>query len=186
MSSKIVVNRICEYCKKSFEAQTTKTRYCSHLCNQKNYKLLSKKKKIADSEVTTKLNNKSFVEDINLKDFLTVKETSLLLNMSCKTIYRLIQHNELNAYNFAARKTLIRRKDIERYFDSNLSNIDENNDYLKNEINLNNSYTINEAIEKFNISNGALYNIIERFKIPKRKYGKYTLVKKEDLNIIFQ
>jgi excisionase family DNA binding protein len=186
MSSKIVVQRKCEYCKKEFQARTTKTRYCSLVCNQKDYKLIAKKKKIAISDLSTKLNIKSSVEEINVKDFLSVKETSLLLQMSSKTIYRLIQKNELNAYNFSERKTLIRRKDIDAYFDTNLTNNDLNNDYLQNEININNSYTINEAVEKFNISNGALYKIIERFKIPKRKHGKYTLVKKEDLNIIFQ
>jgi len=106
--------------------------------------------------------------------------------MSSKTIYRLIEQKELNAYNFSVRKTLIRRKDIDGYFESNLINPNYINPEKKSEINLNNSYTINEAIEKFNISSGALYNIIKRHNIQKEKNGKYTLVKKEDLNRIFQ
>ena len=126
------------------------------------------------------------IDEVKNKDFLTVKDTSLLLNISTKTLYRLIERKEINAYRFSERKTLIRRKDIESYFDNNLIDVDITSNYLQSEINLSNSYTINEAIEKFNISNGALYNIINRFNIPKRKLGKYTLVKKEDLNIIFQ
>ena len=126
------------------------------------------------------------IDQVKDKDFLTVKDTSLLLNISTKTLYRLIERKEINAYRFSERKTLIRRKDIESHFDNNLIDVDNTNNYLQSEINLSNSYTINEAIEKFNISNGALYNIINRFNIPKRKVGKYTLVKKEDLNIIFQ
>lgn len=186
MSSNISVKRTCSFCNKLFEAKTTKTRYCSHTCNQKDYKRNLKLDKIETSNVETKKNLIGSIIDINSKDFLNVKEVAVLLNMSSKTIYRLIEQKELNAINFSVRKTLIRRKDIDTYFDNNLTKIDNNNDYLLSEINMTNSYTINEAIEKFNISNGALYNIIKRFNIPKKKIGKHTLVKKEDLNLIFQ
>ena len=186
MSSNIIVKRICDYCKNAFDAKTTKTKYCSHICNSRGYKLNQKLKKIETSDTETKSKVSNYVVDVNSKDFLTVNEASTLLNMSSKTVYRLIEQNELNAFNFSVRKTLIRRKDIESYFDNNLISADYINPNRENEINLNNSYTINEAIEKFNISNGALYNIIKRFNIPKRKLGKYTLVRKEDLNIIFQ
>lgn len=186
MSSNIVVKRICDYCKNAFDAKTTKTKYCSHICNSRGYKLNQKMKKIETSDAETKSKVSNYVGDVNSKDFLTVKEASTLLNMSSKTVYRLIEQNVLKAFNFSVRKTLIRRKDIESYFDNNLIEFDNTNNYLQNDINLSNSYTINEAIEKFNISNGALYNIINRFNIPKRKLGKYTLVRKEDLNIIFQ
>ena len=186
MSSNIVVKRSCDFCKKLFEAKTTKTRYCSHLCNQRDYKKNLKLNKIEKTNTETKLNVLGSIIDINSKDFLTVKEAAVLLNMSSKTVYRLIEQNELNAINFSVRKTIIRRKDIETYFDNNLTTIDQSNKYLQNDITLTNSYTINEAVAKFNISNGALYNLIKRFNIPKKKVGNYTLVKKEDLNIIFQ
>lgn len=186
MSSNIIVKRICDYCKNAFDAKTTKTKYCSHICNSRGYKLNQKLKKIETSDTETKSKASNYVMDVNSKDFLTVNEASKLLNMSTKTVYRLIEQNELNAFNFSVRKTLIRRKDIESYFDNNLISVDYINPNTEDEINLNNSYTINEAIEKFNISNGALYNIIKRFNIPKRKLGKHTLVKKEDLNTIFQ
>ena len=186
MSSNIIVKRTCGFCKKLFDAKTTKTRYCSPSCNKKDYKRNLKLDKIEKSNTETKLKVIGSIIDINSKDFLTVKEVAVLLNMSSKTVYRLIELKELNAVNFSVRKTLIRRKDIDTYFDNNLNNIDDNNYYLQSEINLTNSYTITEALEKFNISNGALYNIIKRFNIPKKKIGKYTLVKKDDLNIIFQ
>lgn len=186
MSSNITVNRICNFCKKTFEAKTTKTRYCSHTCNRKDYKQNLKLGKIENSNEETKLKLNGPVIDVNSKDFLTVKEVAILLNMSSKTVYRLIEQKELNAINFSKRKTVVRRKDIDAYFDNNLIKIECNNDNSLDDINLANSYTINEAIEKFNVSNGALYNIIKRFNIPKKQIGKYTLIKKEDLNIIFQ
>lgn len=193
MSSNLRINRVCEYCKNSFVAKTTSTRFCSKICNGRNNKMQIRNLKIEKSNLETKveIQKKSdgkiqTIDQVKDKDFLTVKDTSLLLNISTKTLYRLIERKEINAYRFSERKTLIRRKDIESHFDNNLIDVDNTNNYLQSEINLSNSYTINEAIEKFNISNGALYNIINRFNIPKRKVGKYTLVKKEDLNIIFQ
>ena len=186
MSSNIIVKRICDYCKNVFDAKTTKTKYCSRTCNKKDYKLNQKMKKIDASDKETKLKVSNYVVDVNSKDFLTVKEASILLNMSSKTVYRLIEQKELNAFNFSVRKTLIRRKDIDSYFENNLISPDYVNPNRESEINPNNSYTINEAIEKFNISSGTLYNIIKRHNIPKEKHGKYTLVKKEDLNRIFQ
>ena len=193
MSSNLRINRVCEYCKNSFIAKTTSTRFCSPICNGRNNKMLIRNLKIEKSNLQTnsEIQKKSEgkiegIEEVKNKDFLTVKDTSELLNISTKTLYRLIERKEINAHKFSERKTLIRRKDIESYFDNNLIEIQNTNNYLQNEINLSNSYTINEAIEKFNISNGALYNIINRFNIPKRKLGKYTLVRKEDLNIIFQ
>jgi hypothetical protein len=52
------------------------------------------------------------------------------------------------------------------------------------EISLDNSYTIQDT-KKFNISSAALYHLIIRFKIPKKNKGKYTLVRKEDVDSIF-
>lgn len=183
MSSNILVKRVCDYCNNVFDAKTTKTKYCSHTCNRKGYKLNQKLKKIETSDSETKSKVSKHVVNENSKEFLTVNEASVLLKMSSKTIYRLIEQNELNAYNFSVRKTLIRRKDIDNYFENNLSHITY---YKEEEINPDNSYTISQAMAKFNVSNGALYNIINEHNIPKKKHGKYTLVKKEDLNRIFQ
>ena len=38
MSSKIEVQRICQYCEQEFTARTTVTKYCSHKCGQRAYK----------------------------------------------------------------------------------------------------------------------------------------------------
>ena len=189
MSSNLSVNRVCEYCKNTFVAKTTKTRFCSRICNNRNIKQEIKQSKIeiSNSQTYLKTNEKSttLIEEIKNKDFLTVKDTSKLLNISSKTIYRLIERKDINSFKFSPRKTLIRRKDIETYFDNNLKEIQSSKQIIEHDINLDNSYTIQEAQEKYNISNGALYNLIIRFKIQKKKQGKYTLVRKEDIDSIF-
>lgn len=186
MSSNLRVNRVCEYCKNQFVAKTTRTRFCSMICNSRNNKLRIKNEKIENSNTETfnQINKDSIA--IKAKDFLTVRDASLLLNMSTKTIYRLIDRNEINAHNFSSRKTLIRRIDIDAYFENNLKNLQKNLIEPEYFITLDNSYTIQEVQEKYNISSGALYNLIIRFKIQKKKQGKYTLVRKEDIDSIFK
>ncbi|WP_348811091.1 helix-turn-helix domain-containing protein [Flavobacterium maritimum] len=189
MSSNLSINRVCEYCKNPFVAKTTRTRFCSSICNGRNNKMLIRNLKIKDSDLETlsKANEKSIekIEEIKNKDFLTVKDASQLLNISTKTLYRLIERKEINSFSFSTRKTLIRRKDIDTYFDNNLKEIQKSIESPEIIINLDNSYTIQEAQEKYNISSAALYNLIIRFKIPKKKQGKYTLVRKEDIDSIF-
>ena len=184
MSSNILIKKICEYCNQEFDAQTTKTRYCSHTCNSRGYKLKLKERKILESNEAKLLMMSKIKEPVKDMDFLTVKEASLLLKISIKTLYRLIEVREINAINFTERNTLIRRKDIDAYFDNNLRNMNRDLSYLTTGINLENSYTMQQAQEKYNISNGALYNLIKKFKIPKKKQGKYTLVKREHLDKI--
>ncbi|MDK2772168.1 MAG: helix-turn-helix domain-containing protein [Flavobacterium sp.] len=184
MKTNIRINKKCEYCKEEFVAKTTKTRYCSLRCNQKGYKQNLKQNKIATTEKATKLNILN-IDELNKKDFLTAKEAAYILNMSLRTIYRLIQTKELNAYNFSTRKTLIRRKDIDMYFDLSLNDINIDKSHLKELINLENSYTIDEIQKKYNISNGALYNLIKRLEIQKKQVGKHVLVRKEDIDRIF-
>lgn len=183
MSSNLSIKKICEFCKNEFTARTIKTRYCSHKCNSRHYKVLKKQGEIEIVEKATKLKLPS-IEEVNKKD-LTVNEVAVILNMSKRTVYRLIQNNELNSYNFSVRKTLIRRKDIDSYFELNMNNANLNKDHLKETITPENAYNITEIQQKYNISSGALYNIINRLDIQKKTFGKHILVKKEDIDKIF-
>jgi excisionase family DNA binding protein len=185
MSSNLSVNRVCEVCKMVFVAKTTVTKYCSTNCRKTKHREkgreLHNEKKKADAIL---IENHIF-DDIKNKDFLTVKNAAQLLNMSAKTVYRLIEREAINSFQFSERKTLIRRSDIEKYFDHNLKEIAENKIDPLEEITIYNSYTIQEVVDKFQISNGALYNIIKRFNIPKKNQGKFVLVKREDIDSIF-
>ena len=184
MSSNIEITRVCEQCKKAFIARTTVTKYCSMACTKKVYRLRQKSTKITASNKETFLKVNKIKEPVKDRDFLTVRQASLLLNMSPKTIYRLIERNDINSFNFSERKITIRRKDIDFYFDANLKILEKNKLELVADYNFDNSYTIQQIVDKFKISNGALYNIIMKFKIPKQKQGKYTLVKKEHIEKI--
>lgn len=116
MSTKIEVQRICEYCGKQFLAKTTVTKYCSHRCNQRDYKAKHRKNKIQKSNKETVEAINRPIERIKAKEFLTVGDVSKLLDCSKRTVYYLIENGKLNAVNLGERMTRIRRSDIDNLF----------------------------------------------------------------------
>jgi excisionase family DNA binding protein len=116
MSSNIEIQRICEYCNKQFTAKTTKTKYCSLKCNQRDYKKRHKEKKINESDKeTSRIINKPLF-DIKEKEYLNVKETAILLGCSVRTIYRLIENEQIKSVNLGQRITRIKRADLNNLF----------------------------------------------------------------------
>ena len=95
MSSNIEINRVCKYCSKVFLARTTVTSYCSHRCNSRAYKIQQRKKKIKMSNIDSrkKLLNKTNEPDItNVKQtYFNIKELAIIINVSERTLYRLIK-----------------------------------------------------------------------------------------------
>lgn len=188
MSSNIEVIRICQFCEKEFTAKTTKTKFCSLACSSKAYKKRTRQQKIANSNLETTIIKSKPILDLKDKEFLTVKEVALLLGFAPKTVYRLISQNKIIAYNFSERMTVVKRSELDALFQI----IEPNYEIVirpkerKKESNIADCYTITEIQQKFNISNGALYNIIKRNNIHKFTKGKFTYVSKTDIEAIFK
>ena len=95
MSSNMQILKVCEYCKKDFIAKKTTSACCSDNCAKRFYKDRKRNEKIKLAEVETK-NKKSLsaakLEDefqlINTKQFLTLIEAAMLLNVSPLTLRR--------------------------------------------------------------------------------------------------
>jgi len=191
MSSNIKINRVCNYCNKDFIAKTTVTKYCSHKCASASYKKRAKEQKIVKSNNETIKIKQEPVEVLKAKDFLSVKELSLLLNCSNRTIYRLIENGTIQSYNLNKRLTRIKRTDIDKLFvfiskESNLPQpIQISKPQPKQEIkvfDLNDYYTIGEVIAKFKVAEATLRRIIKRNNINKIRKGKFVYVSKELIN----
>lgn len=116
MSSNIKTTRICEYCNNEFTARTTTTKYCSHKCNQRHYKERTKKTKIKTSNAETLKRIIFPLEQINAKEFLTVKEVAILLNCSVRTVYYYIESGNIEAVNLGQRLTRVKRSEIDKLF----------------------------------------------------------------------
>lgn len=182
MSSNIEVIRICEHCKKQFTAKTTRTRYCSHICNSRGYKTLARNSKVQKSNQETVHLLNTDLEKIKPLEFLKITQACLLFGISRSTIYRLVNKGHLDIGKFGKR-TVIRRCDLESFFAIPVQTVTLNSG--QQFPGFDNCYTITEIQQKYNISSGALYLLIQRQGIVKYSIGKYTCVAKQDIDIIF-
>lgn len=173
MSSNIQIQRICEYCNNEFTARTTVTKLCSEKCRKANYKKRQRTQKIEKSNTETKqIKNKSIIE-LKEKEFLSVREVAVLLGCSIRTAYRLIDLGTLKGVNLAERMTRVKRSEINKLLEQ-----PQPLKQIKIEYDISDSYTINEVLEKYSISETALHNLIKRQSIPKIKKGWYAYVPK--------
>ncbi len=80
MSSNIKIDKICIFCGEKFVAKTFSTQYCSHRCNQRDYKQKVKEEKIQRSkeefniEVKLQKIKAVSIEEVQTKTYLTIRE----------------------------------------------------------------------------------------------------------------
>jgi excisionase family DNA binding protein len=118
MSSNIRIKKNCLLCNSEFIAKTTVTKYCGDNCAKIAYKARKRAEKInkARNPTPKSQSKKSELSDIQQKDYLTVKEASLLLGCSSKTIYRMVSKKTIQAINLGERMTRIKRTEIDTLF----------------------------------------------------------------------
>ena len=183
MSSNIRLLRVCMHCGNDFTARTTVTKYCSDLCSKRAYKARLRTSKIEASDNQTQLIKSKPIEEIRTKEFLTVRDIAKLFSCSIRTAYRLIENQTLNAVNIAQRKTLIHRSEIDRLFMPPHESVKAIAPQQK-ELSEAECYTISEVQNRYGISEGALYNLIKRNRIPKMKRGLFVYVPKAAIDKI--
>lgn len=121
MSSNIEIQKICQHCGNEFTAKTTVTKYCSHNCARKAYKLRIKQEKISKSNQETNSQKLLSISDLKLeeikqKDFLSIKEASKLLGVSDRTFYRLMKNGTIS-FKKLGNRTIISRIEINKLFE---------------------------------------------------------------------
>lgn len=116
MSSNIKVQRICQHCGKEFTARTTVTQCCSDICAKRAYKARLKAAKIEESNKETQRIKTQPIEQLNAKEFLTVREVATLLNCSLRTVYYYIESGNIEAVNLGQRLTRVKRSAIDKLF----------------------------------------------------------------------
>lgn len=182
MSTNIKINRICEFCENEFVAKTTKIQFCGLKCSSRAYKARTRQSKIDQSNKEIEIAKNPILQAIREKDFLSIKQAGLLFGISRSTIYRIVSRGQLDIGKFGKR-TVIRRCDLDSFFALPVQDLlfKPKQQFPGYE----NCYTITEIQQKFNISSGALYFLIQRHGIVKYAIGKFTYVAKQDIDIIF-
>jgi len=95
MSSNIRIVKICEFCQNEFVAKTTVTQCCSDACAKRLYKVKKRNEAISRVELETMVKRKpeAFITEeqvraVQAKDWLTLIEAAMLLNVSPLTLRR--------------------------------------------------------------------------------------------------
>jgi excisionase family DNA binding protein len=124
MSSNISIPKICTHCGKSYIAHRTTTRYCSLICNSRNYKLKAKQEKIKNTLIEqqniicgTQENNVINPNSLLAKNYLSIQDTADLIGVSRWTINRMVKRGDLQIHKFG-RKKIIQKSQIENLFKS--------------------------------------------------------------------
>jgi excisionase family DNA binding protein len=191
MSSNIKAQRICQRCGKEFTARTTVTRYCGDDCAKRAYKARQRAAKVELCNIETQVIKAKPIEKIKAKEFLTVRDVSILLNSSLRTVYRLIAHGHIKAVNISQRKTLIMHSEIDKLFKQPAPpQTEPAQEELTKRINsvqfdISECYNFDEIQSKYGISETELQQLIQQNEIPKIKLGWYAYVPKTAIDKLF-
>lgn len=182
MSTTINIKRICEHCGAAFEAHTTVTRYCSHKCNQRAYKARKRTESIDKSNAQTQHIISTQIEEINAKPFLSISEASKLFGISRRTIYRMIERDELSLAKAGAR-TILRRSDFDKLFEfpRPIKRKKEKQQKLITEF-----YTVRDVEKRYYVKYGRLNSIIKENNIPKTVHNGKLHVSKPHIDRYFK
>ena len=115
MSSNIRIKKNCTFCGEKFIARTTVTKYCSHKCASRAYKVRARQEKVQKATEEDEKMEILFNPIVNKKKYLSVKEACMVLGTSRWTIYRLIERGELPVAK-VGRRSIIRQEDIDKLF----------------------------------------------------------------------
>lgn len=175
------ITRICQFCHQEFTAKTTKTKFCSLKCGSRNYKLIIRHK---TNDVSNKEMEKVRIQDfeaIKKRDYLSVAECGQFLGISRRTLYRMMERNDVDTVKLGRRRLVV-RKSVEAIFALNEVTT-EKPDPAPQFVDLSQCCTITEAQQRYGISPTALYFLIRKYNISKFVSGKFTYVQKKDLDV---
>jgi excisionase family DNA binding protein len=189
MSSNITVQRICEYCGKSFAAKTTVTRYCPApaRCGKRASKAKIKESKIQKSNIETKKIIEQPIEDLKSREVLTVPQVASILGTSKKAVYNMINSGRLPAVKLSERTTRISRINFDKMMQQDFIPIVETLKPKTKPVKFvpGDWYSLKEILEKFSVSDSTLRVDAKREGIEKHTKGWFTYYRKKDIDKLF-
>ena len=163
-SSSIRIKKVCEWCGEVFYAQKTTTRYCSHRCNSKAYKEITRNKRIQDAETKTNiLISQQPIQIIKDKEFLSFAEAGTLLGISRQAVYKMVAAGHLKASKISSRLSFIKRSDIENMLENKPYEKRNKKDFAP----ITEFYTTAEVKEKYNVVDSWIFVVAKKHNIPR-------------------
>lgn len=182
-TSKLRVQRVCDWCGKEFLSQKTTTRYCSKRCAEHAYKDRVRRQRISEAEAEVRFRRKDrSLQMIQGSAYLRVKETAKLLDISVRTVYNLIYTGKLQASKLSSRLTIISKDDV----DAMLAGMAYNKTFLSPSLAITDFYTTREVMERFDVSESWIYKVGKERTIPRIFHRGRTYWSKADIDKAFR
>ena len=165
MSSKLEIEKICEWCSNRFIAKKTTTKYCSHECNSKAYKSIKRIEKIKNvgEQIRIQEYQKPLMQ-LKDREYFKVAEVALLLGLSKQSVYNMIYSGKLKAAHFSSRLTLVSLKNIEEMLETSAAY--ETLQVKEPEL-ITEFYSTDDIKTKFNVKESWIYRIANGGNIPR-------------------
>lgn len=173
--SKIVVKKVCQFCGKEFIAHKLNTMYCSHKCSQRSYKVRLREQKL--EKVLQKENLPPVTSTTLKKEYLSCDDVADLMGVSSTTVYRYCITGKIKCIKMN-RKIFIRKVDIDALFQTDMP-------YQVTRIQakpITEYYTVEEIVEKYNVSRDTIFKYASSKNIPRLKQGNKTLFSKSHID----
>lgn len=190
----MLIKKRCRFCGKNFKAQTVRSKYCSHSCNCKHLKEKEREKRkeqLIKNGKQRQRSHQSILEEIQIKEFLSLKDCSMLMSVSLSTIKRIISDGELPSFNIRTR-VIVAREDLDNYCKKQLENSQKSQTKMKVSIsnkaknfNKANYYFMGEIPKYYDLSVKSVERHIKLNGIEKVKKGRFVYVLKSDIKKLF-
>lgn len=109
-----------------------------------------------------------------ITEFYTFQEIQDKFNIGQTWAFKIVKENNIPKTKIGS-KTHISKKHIDNYFKKKKDDVS----------NISEWYTVNEAMEKYNLSRDAVYSRVSENVIPKMRKGKFVLISKHHFDELF-
>lgn len=192
MGNKVRIERICEFCGKTFIAKTCKTRFCCKACNDKYYKELIRSDRYNAVTKEVKEEKKKRIrlavdelEVIQAREFISLKQLAIYLGVSRKSIYTYMRIYEIPFSQIGSR-IIVKRKEVETVM-MNLKSVKTMQERpIKSTKTITDFYSAKEIEEKYQISYSRLYVIAKENNIPSATLSGKRLFSMEHIDRYFR
>ena len=180
MSSNIEIKKKCRWCGNEFIARKTTTEFCSHRCSNLSYKDKKRREKVSAFEKDYAVQSQQDPQ-IETCEFLTPTGAAKLLGVCRASVYNYLADGMTVSVRFKG-KTLIRRSDIEKLFDTASPYVKR---HKRETTPITEFYTTAEVEEKFGVSTSWVFKVGKEENIPKTISRGKTMWSKKHFDAYF-
>ncbi len=115
-STSIRLEKVCLYCQNTFIAQKVSTKYCSHKCNQRHYKVRKREEKTKRAAKEDRKRVKKLkLPNYDRQKTFSIREVCILTGVSRITLYRWMKKDIIKSSKIGGR-VFISKKEVKKVF----------------------------------------------------------------------